>query len=466
MNTTLKVGHVFVPGKLPAVTYNPRKELNLEDDLQDYLDETGSILTVAGPTKTGKSVLVKHVVQNPVWVDGQGIDSTAILWGLIADELGAYHRVQVGEDHGQTGGGEMSSEGGILGVAKIGGKAAYSATDSVTSQFGADRPMPSVARQALKASGRALVIDDFHFISRPIQREIVRALKPLVFAGIAVIFISISHRVQDVITAEPDMSGRVVPLSVKFWDTEDLLFIAREGFAALNVRDESQKLATKLAAESFGSPHLMQRFCRELCKLNDVRSSQTHTKDLLAPDDWASFFQAQTDPASRDWFDRLISGPQERGNKRTQWQTTTGTLDSYGLTLLGIAKTGPLLEITKEAIRTAVEAEVVGAGPAANQITRALQHLSRIAAKRMTERRPTEDELDAESGGESDMVPDVQPVLEYMEDETNSRLHISDPFFAFFLRWGSEQVLIGRSATDQPASSVRPTAPTDVQSQT
>ncbi|WP_442542729.1 hypothetical protein ACSBOX_12330 [Arthrobacter sp. KN11-1C] len=456
MANKLKVGEVFVPGKLPALTYNPRAELHLERDLQDYLDETGAILTVAGPTKTGKSVLVERVVSDPVWVDGQGIDSTDTLWRLIADQLGAYHQIQVGEDHGETGGGDLSSEAGLPGVAKIAAKAAYSATDSTTSRYGADRPMPAVARQALVASGRTVVIDDFHFIDRPIQRQIVRALKPLVLAGVAIIFVSISHRVQDVVTAEPDMTGRVVPLKVNFWSIEDLLFIARQGFAALKVRDANEVLANRLAEESYGSPHLMQKFCRELCKANDVRVAQDVLVDLNAPADWPAFFRAQTDPASRDWFERLISGPQERGNKRTQWKTKdNGTLDSYGLTLRGIAQTGPRLELTKEDIRAAVEAEVEGAGPAANQITRALQHLSRIAAKRMNERRPTEDELDAESDEESDMLPDVQPVLEYVEDETNSRLHISDPFFAFFLRWGSEQLLLAGPASpdvEQPAA--------------
>lgn len=457
MVTKLKVGEVFVPGKLPALTYNPRIELHLERDLQDYLDETGAILTVAGPTKTGKSVLVERVVSNPVWIDGQGIESTEVLWGLVADQLGAYHQIQVGEDHAATGGGDISSKAGVPGVVQVGAKAVYSASDSNMTRFTVDRPLSAVASQHLRTSGRALVIDDFHFIARSIQREIVRALKPLVLAGVAIIFVSISHRVQDVVTAEPDMTGRVVPLKVNFWSIDDLLFIAREGFKALKVHDEGEELATRLAQESYGSPHLMQKFCRELCKVNDVRVEQDVLVGLLPPEDWAQFFKAQTDPASRDWFDRLVGGPQERGTKRTPWETKAGgTLDTYGLTLRAIAQTGPKLELNKEEIRVAVEAEVKSTGPAAHQVTRALQHLSRIAAKRMTERRPTEDELDEATDDEADVVPDVQPVLEYMEDETNSRLHISDPFFAFFLRWGSEDLLLGESAGAEPEQPVAP----------
>lgn len=443
-----KVGKVFVPGKLPALTYNPRAELHLERDLQDYLDETGSILTVAGPTKTGKSVLVKRVVEDPVWIDGQGIDSTDRLWTLVADQLGAYSQILVGHDSSDSGGGTVSSKAGIPGVVEVGADASYSATENRSVSHGVSRPLLSVARQHLERSERALIIDDFHFITRKVQRDIVRALKPLVLAGVPIIFISISHRVQDVVTAEPDMGGRVVPLKVKFWDSDDLVFIAREGFAALNVLDHNDALARRLAAESYGSPHLMQKFCRELCKANDVRVTQPNPVNLTAPEDWTRFFQAQTDPASRDWFERLMGGPAKGGTGRASWETQhNGYLDNYGLTLLAISRTGPLLELDKEDIRNSVAQQTKGTGPALHQITRTLQHLSRIAAKRMSERRPSEDELDSTVTDESDMVPDVQPVLEYMEDETNSRLHISDPFFAFFVRWGSEALLNGEAAS-------------------
>lgn len=72
----------------------------------------------------------------------------------------------------------------------------------------------------------------------------------------------------------------------------------------------------------------MQKFCRELCKENGVRVKQEMSLDLRAPVDWRVFLEAQTDAASRDWFERLLSGPQERGTKRSQWPVKgNGTLD-------------------------------------------------------------------------------------------------------------------------------------------
>jgi len=442
MASEVRVSRVFVPGKLPDYTYNPRSELHLETQLGDYVEEAGSILTVAGPTKTGKSVLLRRVVQNAAWVDGQGIDDVDEMWRRIGDALGVYTGVEAGSSRGSSGGGNLGSEVGLLGVAKVEAQAEYAVNEASDLRYAIQRPISAVARAALEQTLRPLVIDDFHFIERAVQRQIVRALKPLVLLGVPVVLVSISHRVQDVVTAEPDMTGRVSSLSVNFWAEDELLVIARKGFEVLNVTDPGDMIARHLAQNSFGSPHLMQKFCREACKDDGVRVPQVPGRALRAPDHWEAFFSRQVDGASADWFQRLLRGPQERGSARTQWRTKTGeTLDGYGLTLAAIAATGPRLTLSKDEIKTAVEDQLEGSGPAAHQTTRVLQHMSRIAATRITSSVPTEDELDQQE--EPDAVPDVQPVMEYVEEGPNSALHIADPFFAFYLRWGSTMHLRG-----------------------
>jgi len=53
---------VFVVGQPPTVTYSPRESKRLQETLDDYLDERGRILVVTGPTKTGKTVLLRRAV--------------------------------------------------------------------------------------------------------------------------------------------------------------------------------------------------------------------------------------------------------------------------------------------------------------------------------------------------------------------------------------------------------------------
>ena len=441
----VKVSEVFVPGRLPQFTYNPRAELQLERRVRDYLDEGGAILTLAGPTKTGKSVLLRHVITDPIWCDGQGIDSVETLWALIADELELFKEIATVATAGSEGGGSVQAEAGFAPIAKIGSQAVYKGTESTARSFKIDRPLVSVVKGALTTLRRPLVIDDFHFILRPVQREIVRALKPLVLNGSPIVFASISHRVQDVVSAEPDMTGRVEPLEIPLWREDELVYIAHQGFKTLNFVD-GESLGERLATESYGSPHLMQKFCRELCKTNGLRTSTDNPTTLKAPDDWTGFLRAQVDATSKGWFEKLLSGPVERGTKRTQWSIRDdGKLDGYGLTLLAICKTGPKLELTKDEIRVQVDSLVDGPGPAAAQTTRVLQHMSRIASKRASQPLTVE-ELDSPEA-DPEAVADAQPVIEYMDDDPNSRLHIADPFFAFFMRYGGEPLLAKSSET-------------------
>jgi hypothetical protein len=82
------VGRVFVPGGRPTVTYVPRDELRLEGRIDDYLAEGFRILSVSGPTKTGKTVLLQSRVQNAIWLSGGAIESADDFWQAIVDELG------------------------------------------------------------------------------------------------------------------------------------------------------------------------------------------------------------------------------------------------------------------------------------------------------------------------------------------------------------------------------------------
>lgn len=435
MSAPIKTGDVFVPGKAPTYTYNPRDELQLEERLRDYLEDGGSVLALVGPTKTGKSVLLKRVLDDPIWIDGQGIKAADDLWVLIGSEIGVTVEVESVDTSGTAS--TASVRGKAIFVEGGGDITASSGKSKTTRVLAAIGP---AVKDGLLASGRTLVIDDFHFIERGTQQEIVRAVKPLVFDGLRVVFAAISHRRHDVVTAVEDMVGRVTPLEISLWTEDELKFIAAKGFERLNVVDRGDRLGAKLAEMSFGSPHIMQKLCRELVRAeNGVREAQPLAHDLSAPADWDEFFRTQVDDASGRWFTKLLRGPQEKGQKRATWALNGGgaTLDSYGLVLKAVSDTGPKLELTRDEIRAGVEHNITGKPPEANQVTRALQHMSRIAAKRLEDVQPSEEDLDAEPVE----FAGVQPVLEFIEDGPASTLHIADPFFAYYLRWGADRHL-------------------------
>jgi hypothetical protein len=92
-----------------------------------------------------------------------------------------------------------------------------------------------------------------------------------------------------------------------------------------------------------------------------------------------------------------------------------GTADIYRVVLRALANLQPGVEtIEYEPLRSSIREILINNIPQGHEVSRVLEHMARISAS-----------------DESSV-----PVIDYQKDER--RLHITDPFFAFFLRWGSK----------------------------
>lgn len=66
--------NVFVAGRSPDVTYNPRNDWQLEAEVNSYLWQgPGKALSISGPTKSGKTVLVERLLpeHEAIWMQGR-----------------------------------------------------------------------------------------------------------------------------------------------------------------------------------------------------------------------------------------------------------------------------------------------------------------------------------------------------------------------------------------------------------
>ncbi len=88
--------------------------------------------------------------------------------------------------------------------------------------------------------------------------------------------------------------------------------------------------------------------------------------------------------------------------------------------LLAIAATGPTTELRFEALQAALGEVLAEGRPARRDVVRVLVEMTKMARR---------------LGGE--------PVVDYIQDEDT--LHIADPYFAFYLRWGETA-----DVTDEP----------------
>lgn len=400
-----KVSEIFVAGGAPTVTYVARGEKHLEKQVTEYLTNRHSILSITGPTKSGKTVLWNHVLPKGGYLHLEGgilrtFRTTDQIFATIAHQAGIpINTVETRET--------ALGAGLAAGAAGINGKK----TTSSTARF--SPPPIIVALEYLKSSDAILVFDDFHHIPAQFQADIILALKQSVFAGLRVILVSVDHRGFDPEKVEREMNLRVSHLTIPPWDNGELQEIADKGFSALNVTMEP-RLTWELAANCFGSPALMQSVCRQVCLDNNIAQT-SDTSTGLALDDFDKVFRnvAKNQIAPID-LDRLLSFSRGDKSKRTFYAATDGhKYDLYDLVVRAIRPQLPMTSVRSIDLHT--EAKKMLAEPNQElyvaQITSSLKRMS-DAAKSM--------------GGE--------PPIEWDQDQ--QKIHIVDPLLAFRLKWG------------------------------
>lgn len=400
---------------MPHWTYVARAERKLEAQVREAEDNLCKLVTVTGPTKSGKTVLTNRVFprSKTIWIDGGSVDAEDDFWTQIIDAIAGYT--------GFGGKAEVSREDELAltseARAKLPGISARS-TAKVgvkhrvvrASEISRTLTPRAAALTQLRRSNIPLVIDDFHYLKRLTQGSVIRALKPLIFDGFPVILLAIPHRRYDAIRVEREMTSRIESVRVPSWDPDELQQIPDEGFPLLKVY-VSAEVVSAFTSEAYGSPHLMQEFCRELCRHHEIK--ETLPKQLIVDEVPSNLFQNVAEKTGRAMFDKLARGPRQRTDRNPRPLRKGGTADIYLVVLYALASMEPGMEmIPYEQLRSAIRDVLSDSVPQAHEVSRVLDKMAEIAAN---------DEAST-------------PVLDWEKDER--RIHITDPFFAFYLRWG------------------------------
>lgn len=412
-----KTTQVFVAGGMPEHTYVSRSEHRLEERLNSANEGLCKLVTVTGTTKSGKTVLASKIFprKDCVWVDGGAVGEENDLWNFILDGISGHTLFSdEGTDSATLSmGGKVAGEVGVPLIGKLGGgmeSQLRKSTQTSRTLSLALSPRAAALTQ-LRRSRRPLVLDDFHYLDRGFQGNVIRALKPIIFEGLPVVLIAIPHRRYDAVKVEREMTGRLENIQIPLWDVGELLRIPQEGFPLLNVEVGGNTLRT-MATEAYGSPHLMQEFCRNLCSMNKVFETVPITLriDSVPPD----LFATVAESTGKVIFDKLSRGPRQRSDRIPRTMRNGITADIYQVVLFALAKLAPGLDtIDYETLRAAIRDILQDAIPQAHEVTRVLDKMAQIAAS---------DEAST-------------PVLDWEKPE--QKLHITDPFFAFYLKWGA-----------------------------
>lgn len=418
MQEDIYVYNVFVPGGYPTYTYNPREELKLQALLNSARHNLAKLMIVTGQTKAGKTVLVDKVYPhtNNIWVDGGTITTEDMFWETIVEQLNGYTENNLGyNENTQL---TMAIRNGVAGGIKlISGSSESSSSETASTQkteIRARKISNKVkAIEILKAEKTALIVDDFHYIAQPIQKNIVRALKAPIMEGVPVIFIAIPSRKFEVISIEKEMTGRVQQIAMPEWTEDDLLTIAKKGFNTLNVQINS-KVIESFAREALGSPFLMQEFCRAYCEETRITQYEKEKRCIMMDVDLFSIFQNAAENSGRAMFRKLEMGPRARSDRKERTMRDGTKTDIYGLVMAALKNLKPTETIKYDTLRTAIREISLDEPPQRGEISRILEKIAEIS------------HTDTSS----------TPVIDWQKDD--DLLTITDPFFAFYLRWAKE----------------------------
>ncbi|MDP2400633.1 MAG: hypothetical protein Q8M66_01510, partial [Actinomycetota bacterium] len=267
----MKATEIFTPGTLPEHTYYDREGLRLEWRLLEAIETKGFISSVSGPSKSGKTVLCETVVgkRKMLIVTGGGIAEEDQFWRKLRQKLGlpVATRRERGQERGAEFGGKAAAGLQVPlfaeGKVELDGKL----KDSKSSAEGFDYEGPDGTEllEHIGDKGFTLVVDDFHYIDRTVQKSLAEQFKEAARQGATIVVVSVSHRSDDAIRANPDLRGRVASIDIPYWDDSELRVIAQKGFPLMNMEPDPA-LIDRFVSESVSSPQLMQAICLQFCR--------------------------------------------------------------------------------------------------------------------------------------------------------------------------------------------------------
>lgn len=418
----LKATDVFVPGAYPEYTYVEREGDQLENTLRDALDTPGQVVSLSGPSKSGKTVLVEKVVGKDLLIpiSGASLKSSDQVWEKALDWMGAPTTELRTVTHGTKIGGEVGAKGGynipFLAKAEVSATGKGEKRSETTSAYSSERRgLPQIVKE-IGGSDFVILIDDFHYMPRDVQPEVAKSLKEAVRLGIKIVTAAVSHRGDDIIRANPELRGRVRAIDLKYWQPSELAKIADYGFSALNVGIDKYTIST-LTEETAGSPQLMQSLCLQTCfVLNRRERVETALlpEQINVSDTNLDRILEQTCATTdyRTLIDVLDAGPRVRGTERKTYRFADGCEgDVYRVVLRAIADNPPQLSFPYTELLQRTIGVCKGESPVGSSVTGTCLHMSKLALDKFPNERAIE------------------------WDEAKQVLDIPDPYLLFYLRW-------------------------------
>lgn len=400
---------------IPTLSYFERENGRYEQLLAAQLSQPGSIVSVHGPSKCGKTSLVLRVLKGRAHlVVGCGIDeSEDSLWARVAEELGIHSSISVSVE--ATGKAHIGSE-------LIGAKVTTGAQQSESKSRNVN--VREAALKKLASRSTILVFDDVHFLEPATVRALLSTLKRYALSANVVLISTFSG--QDLSAQyQVNLDARGKKLALKAWEASEIAVHLRRCFELL-CTNATDAMILSMAQRSYGNPLIANNCGFYYC----FRKETDVGFDYEEPYFFKSAIEDGFLTGNRELFNKLVVGTNRQVTDRNIYKFRGGFKgDIYFGIMLALKEFGALDEIGKRTLFEKVRGLVVGyergTGLQERQVTQALGVLSRTA------RAIAQEQTD-------DANRDIP--LEW--DETQSMLYIGDPglkLYVAYADWEKEQ---------------------------
>ena len=290
---------------------------SLDSEIARFLERPTHI-ALRGVSKCGKSWLRQSVLPEALTVQCRLGKTTIDIYRESLGKLDVRLEVSSTSQTNFVGKIEASAEAGIHLIAKVKGRASgeRSSGGSITTEpVSEDINDLQMIADLIIASGRRLVIEDFHYLSLAERKKFAFDLKTLWDYGVFVVIVGVWSEQNMLLYLNPDLSGRVAEVAIVWTDT-DLRAILEKGGPVLNLQF-SEELSDRLVADSYENAGIFQALVQGTLDKLDIREecdSPVFIASLDALEDAELTYAEQLNPLYQGFAQRVASGIRTRAN--------------------------------------------------------------------------------------------------------------------------------------------------------
>jgi len=298
----------------------PRRHSRLAQELTGpkRLLERDTHIALKGESKCGKSWLRKKNIPNSIVVQCGLTKTVDDIYRDILGQLGQKIITEQSSDRTLGGSAEATQELGTSIFAKLTGKQSVKGEHKSTTKYtlvGQDGTNLRYVADAILASQKRLIIEDFHYMSSQERKKFALHLKALWEYKVYVIIIGIWTENNLLVYLNSDLTFRIEEMSIH-WSRDDLLDVISKGSLALNIKF-STRICGRLVEDAYGTVGVLQKLALATLDEHKIFRWQKNTSEVSDEskyDSAAMSYADQLNALYQTFAQRVARGIRQRKN--------------------------------------------------------------------------------------------------------------------------------------------------------